>query len=89
MSGTGSDRGLQVQGVGDVELSGQGHGPGERHRLLEDRHMAFVPRLRRQPFDLGGHEPADRLVHQPVHLARGGLVGDRGDMDVHKPCRLG
>jgi hypothetical protein len=49
--------------------------------------VALVPGLRGQPLDLLRHEPADRLVDQPVEL--GGLDLVRGRSDVPVDVRRG
>ena len=81
--GAGLDGGFEVEGVGDVELGGDGHGAGEGHQLVVDGHMSLVPGGLGESFDLVGHEPADRLVDQSVELGGLDLVGDRGEVPVH------
>ena len=78
--GAGRDGGIEVEGVGDVELGLDPHGPGEGDQLVVDRDVALVPGFRGQPFELLRHEPADRLGDEPLELARAHLVGDRGDV---------
>ncbi len=87
--GAGGDGGFEVEGVGDVELGGDGHGAGEGDELVVDGDVSFVPRGFGEAFDLGGHVPADGFVDQPVELGGLDLVCDRRDLPVHEPRRLG
>ena len=83
------DRGLQLEGVGEVELAVDregavvgGHLPG-----LDGEVPAIRP-LEATAFGFGGHVPADRLVHQPVELAGSDPVRGRRHVPVHKRRRV-
>ena len=85
--GAGRESGVQVQGVGQVDLGLHPHGALEGH--LTGVYVdvpAVVGGLPAAP-GLLGHEPDDRLLHQPVHPAGPDPVREPRDLVVHEPRR--
>ena len=83
------DRGLQVQGVGEVEVPVH---PDPAGRHPPGQGDVEVPGLgRREAFGLEGFgvEPGLGLLDQPVQLGRTDLVGHVRDVGVHERRRLG
>ena len=87
--GVGGDRGLEVQGIGQVDVAVDVH-PARDPDVGEPD--VEVPGLGGgEPVGLGlvGVEPGLGLVDQPVQLGRADLVRHRRDMGVHERRRLG
>ena len=88
LAGDAADRVLQVQRVGQVQLPGHQRGAGEAHLVRLDREVPPVRRRAAPLFGLLRHEPADRLIDDPVELDRADLVRHRRHLHVHEPRRL-
>ena len=85
--GTDRERGVQVQGVGQVDLGLHPHGALEGH--LVGVHVG-VPAVRGGLPATPGlvrHEPHDRLLDQPVHPAGPDPVREPRDLLVDEPRR--
>ena len=80
--GAGGDGGVEVEGVGEVELAVHGAGAPQRGLPGVDGEAAAVGGLAAAAFGLLGHEPADRLRDEPVELGGADLVRDVGDVEV-------
>ena len=83
--GVGGDRLVEVEGIGEVEVALDVHGPGHRDLVQGDVEVADLGR--RGPLGLGllGVEPGDGLLDQPAQLRRADRVRERGD--VWRPRR--
>ena len=82
--------GVEVEGVGEVELAGELAGAAEGDLLVVD---GEVPAVRSPPGVLGGlvgHEPGDRLGDQPLQRGDADAVRERRHLGVHeRRCLLG
>jgi hypothetical protein len=85
--GAGGDGGVEVEGVGQVELAVHGAGAGQRGLVGVEGEVAAVGGLAAAAFGLLGHEPADGLLDEPVDLGGADLV--RGVRDVVVDVRGG
>ena len=86
--GVGCDRGLQVQGVGEVDVTVDADPAVDTDLGQRD---VEVSRLGRgEAFGLGGLgvEPGLGLLDQPPQLRRPDAVRERGDLGVHERRRL-
>ena len=86
--GVGGDRGLEVQGVGEVEVAVDPDRAGDADVGQGD---VEVPGLGRgEAFGLGrlGVEPGFGLLDQPAQLGGADLVRERRDHGVHERRRL-
>ena len=88
MVGVRGDRGLQVQGVGQVDLAVDAHGPG--HAGVGQRDVEVPGLGRGEAFGLGGLgvEPGLGLLDQPPQLRGADGVRERRDLGVHERRRL-
>ena len=87
--GSAGEGGVEVEGVGQVELSFEVGGAVEGDLVVVEGH---VPALGRVLGVLGcvvGHVPGDRLGDEPVELGGADLVRERRDLGVHEPRGLG
>ena len=85
--GTDPERGVQVQGVGQVDLGLHPYGALEGH--LAGVHVG-VPAVRGGLAAAAGlvwHEPHDGLLDQPVHAAGADPVREPRDLVIHEPRR--
>ena len=79
---------LQVEGVGQVQLTVDPGGAVEGDLGVLDREVPAVRRLPALLLGFGGHEPADRVGDQPVDLGGSDPVRVGRDVVVHEPRRL-
>ncbi len=82
------DPGLQVQGVGEVELSVDPGGAGEGDLGVLDREVPAIGCSTALFFGFGGHEPADGVGDEPVDLGGTDPVREGCDLGVHEPSGL-
>ena len=80
--GAGGDGGVEVEGVGEVELPVHGAGAPQRRLPRVDGEGPAVGGLAAAAFGLLGHEPPDRLLDQPVDLGGADLVRHVRDVAV-------
>ena len=88
VAGDGADGVVEVEGVGQVQLTGDVAGAGEGDVVVVDGEVTTVGGVTAALLGQVGHEPADRLIDQPREL--GGLdpVRDRCDVGVDEPGGL-
>ena len=80
--------GVEVEGVGEVELAGELAGAAEGDLLVVD---AEVPSVRSTASVLGGlvgHEPGDRLGDQPLQGSEADPVRERRHLRIDERCCL-
>ncbi len=82
------DPGLQVQGVGEVELPVDPGGAGEGDLGVLDREVPAIGCSTALFFGFGGHEPADGVGDEPVDLGGTDPVREGCDLGVHEPSGL-
>ena len=80
--------GVEVEGVGEVELAADLAGAVEGDLLVLDREVPSVGSLGGVFGGSVGHEPGDRLGDQPLQRGDPDAVRERGDLGVHERCRL-
>ena len=85
--GPGREGGVQVQGVGQVDLGLHPHGALEGHLVRVHVRVPAVGGGLPAAAGLIGHEPHDRLLDQPVHAAGADPVREPRDLVVHEPRR--
>ena len=80
--------GVQVEGVGEVELAGELAGAAEGDLLVVDGEVPPVRSLVGVLGGLVGHEPGDRLGDQPLQRGEADAVRERRHLRVHERGRL-
>ncbi len=82
------DGGVEVQGVGEVELGLDEGGAVEGDLVVVEGDVPTLGRLLRILQGLVGHEPGDGLGDEPVELGGADPVGEGCDLGVHESRRL-
>ena len=83
--GLGSDRGVEVESIGEVELGLHAGGPPQGDLLVEEGDVAVLGSLVGVLLGQVRHEPGDRDLHEPVELGHTDLVRHSGQLGIHEP----
>ena len=73
---------VEVEGVGEVDLAGDGAGAGDADAVVVDGEVGLVPGGAAAFFGFVGHVSGDGFLDEPVDLGGADLVGDGGEVPV-------